>query len=62
MSAWSRSGLAASTWQRLRTGDLGVLPVAVVLVLIGLVFQVLNPHFLSATTWSTSRSSPPRPA
>ncbi|WP_421734580.1 sugar ABC transporter permease [Cellulomonas sp.] len=42
------SGLVATTWQRLRTGDLGVLPVAVVLVLIGLVFQLLNPHFLSS--------------
>ncbi|WP_315098029.1 ABC transporter permease subunit [uncultured Cellulomonas sp.] len=42
------SALGATAWQRLRTGDLGVLPVAVVLVLIWLVFQALNPHFLSS--------------
>lgn len=38
----------ASSWQRLRTGDAGVLPISAVLVIIWLVFQVLNPHFLSS--------------
>lgn len=39
---------AAGVWARLRTGETGPLPLAGVLVLIGLVFQVLNPAFLSA--------------
>ncbi len=33
---------------RVRTGDLGALPVVVGLVLIGAIFQVLNPNFLSS--------------
>src|SRR4051812_32386106 len=43
-----RPGLWSSAWQRLRTGDAGVLPITGVLVVIWLVFQALNPHFLSS--------------
>jgi len=35
-------------WQRLRAGDLGVLPVVVLLAIVWLVFQALNPAFLSS--------------
>ena len=44
-------GVAASARafvDRVRTGDLGALPVVTGLVLIGAVFQVLNPNFLSS--------------
>jgi ABC-type xylose transport system permease subunit len=39
---------AADAWQRLRTGGFGALPIAAVLVLIGIVFQILNSAFLSS--------------
>lgn len=42
------AGWAAATWGRLRTGDLGSLPVVVGLVLIWGVFYALEPAFLSS--------------
>ena len=41
-------GVWAAIWQRLRTGDAGVLPITGVLVVLWIVFQALNPHFLSS--------------
>lgn len=41
-------GLADATLDRLRRGDVGSLPVAIGLVVIAVVFQSLNAHFLSA--------------
>jgi D-xylose transport system permease protein len=41
-------GWASATWGRLRSGDLGSLPVVVGLVLIWGVFYALNPAFLSS--------------
>ncbi len=43
------SGALKSTTARVRSGDLGALPVIIGLVLIAIVFQVLNPLFLSST-------------
>ncbi len=42
------SGALKSTTARVRSGDLGALPVVIGLVLIAIVFQVLNPLFLSS--------------
>ena len=47
----SSEGMAAgarAAWARVRSGDLGVLPVVAGLVVIWTVFQVLNPIFLSS--------------
>ncbi|MGM7671762.1 sugar ABC transporter permease [Microbacterium sp. A93] len=41
-------GAAAAFGTRIRTGDLGSLPIFLGLVVIGVVFQLLNPHFLAA--------------
>ena len=41
-------GIAAGLLERVRSGDLGVLPVVAGLVIIWTVFQVLNPVFLSS--------------
>src|SRR5690349_19659809 len=41
-------GLADALADRLRRGDVGVMPVAVGLVVIAVVFDRLNAHFLSA--------------
>ena len=41
-------GWLSTTWGRLRSGDLGSLPVVVGLVLIWGVFYALNPAFLSS--------------
>ena len=43
------SGAVKSTTARVQSGDLGALPVIIGLVLIAIVFQVLNPLFLSST-------------
>ncbi|WP_327084912.1 sugar ABC transporter permease [Nonomuraea sp. NBC_01738] len=42
-------GAAEGMLDRVRSGDLGVLPVVIGLVVIGTVFQLLNPIFLSST-------------
>ena len=42
------SGLRAVLTQRMRSGQLGTLPIVGALVVIWLVFQLLNPHFLSS--------------
>lgn len=42
------SGALAASLRRIRSGDLGALPVVVGLVLIAVVFQALNPVFLSS--------------
>jgi len=42
------AGRAGAFWQRLRTGEMGSLPIAAVLVLICLVLQALNHSFLSS--------------
>lgn len=42
------SGWLAATWGRIRTGDLGSLPVVIGLVVIWVVFQSLNDNFLSS--------------
>lgn len=42
------SGYLTTGWHRLRSGELGLLPVGVLLALVWLVFQVLNPTFLSS--------------
>lgn len=42
------AGWAAASWTRIRTGDLGSLPVVVGLVVIWVVFQSLNSNFLSS--------------
>jgi D-xylose transport system permease protein len=44
----SLSGYARAWWVRLRAGESGVLPVIAGLVLISLLFQSLNSHFLTA--------------
>ncbi|HSF26195.1 MAG TPA: sugar ABC transporter permease [Actinomycetes bacterium] len=41
-------GAAAAMWMRIRTGDIGSLPVVLGLVIIWAVFQSLNPYFLSS--------------
>lgn len=41
-------GWLTVTWNRIRSGDVGSLPVLVGLVIIWLVFQALNPFFLSS--------------
>ena len=41
-------GWAAGTWERLKSGDLGSLPVVVGLVIIWAVFYALNPAFISS--------------
>ena len=41
-------GWASSTWERVKSGDLGSLPVVVGLILIWGVFYALNPAFLSS--------------
>ena len=41
-------GLRAFVTQRMRSGQLGTLPIVGALVVIWLVFQLLNPHFLSS--------------
>jgi simple sugar transport system permease protein/D-xylose transport system permease protein len=41
-------GVAAATLTRIRSGDLGALPVIVGLVVIAIIFQALNPVFLSS--------------
>jgi ABC-type xylose transport system permease subunit len=41
-------GWAASTWERVKTGDLGSLPVVLGLIIIWGVFYALNPAFLSS--------------
>ena len=43
------SGALKETTGRVRSGELGALPVVIGLVLIAIVFQVLNPLFLSST-------------
>jgi D-xylose transport system permease protein len=45
-------GAAANLWLRIRTGDIGSLPVIVGLVIIWGVFQALNPFFLSSANLS----------
>lgn len=42
------SGWLSATWGRIRTGDLGSLPVVLGLVIIWIVFQSLNDNFLSS--------------
>lgn len=42
-------GAAAAFGTRVRTGDIGSLPVFLGLIVIWIVFQILNPRFLSAT-------------
>jgi len=42
-------GVVGAFGTRIRTGDLGSLPVFIGLVIIWIVFQILNPRFLSAT-------------
>lgn len=42
------AGWAAASWTRVRTGDLGSLPVVIGLVVIWVVFQSLNGNFLSS--------------
>ncbi|GGL38166.1 sugar ABC transporter permease [Phycicoccus endophyticus] len=41
-------GWAAATWDRIRSGDLGSLPVVIGLVIIWAVFYALNPAFISS--------------
>ncbi len=48
ISSQGIGGWAAATWDRVRSGDLGSLPVVVGLVLIWGVFYALNPLFLSS--------------
>ena len=49
LTLWSHSGRTpAPTGQRVLSGDSGVLPVVVGLVLISIVFQTGNSHFLTA--------------
>lgn len=42
------SGWLSATWGRIRTGDLGSLPVVIGLIVIWIVFQSLNDNFLSS--------------
>jgi ABC-type xylose transport system permease subunit len=42
-------GEAQHAWRRIRGGDLGALPVVIGLVVIAIVFQSLNPFFLSSS-------------
>lgn len=42
------AGWLAATWGRIRTGDLGSLPVVIGLIVIWIVFQSLNGNFLSS--------------
>ncbi|MCW2835549.1 MAG: transporter permease, partial [Nocardioides sp.] len=41
-------GALSSFWRSVRAGDVGALPVVVGLLLIGTIFQILNPVFLSS--------------
>lgn len=43
------SGAVTRFWRQVRSGDLGQLPVIVGLIVIAIIFQALNPVFLSAT-------------
>jgi ABC-type xylose transport system permease subunit len=43
------AGRLHSGWLRIRSGDIGSLPVIIGLILIAIVFQILNPLFLSST-------------
>jgi D-xylose transport system permease protein len=43
------SGALSRFWRQVRAGDLGQLPVVVGLIVIAVIFQALNPVFLSAT-------------
>lgn len=48
ISAQGLSGWLSATWGRIRTGDLGSLPVVIGLIVIWIVFQSLNSNFLSS--------------
>ncbi|WP_344819866.1 sugar ABC transporter permease [Microbacterium soli] len=43
------AGQLRAAWRRIRSGDIGSLPVIIGLILIAVVFQILNPLFLSST-------------
>ena len=44
--------------KRVRTGDLGSLPVIIGLVIISIIFEILDPVFLGAEDLTTSCSTP----
>lgn len=51
------SGAIKAFFSRIRSGDLGMLPVALGLIIISTVFSILNPVFLALVIWSTCYST-----